>query len=271
MRIDSDIQVFVDMNDQVLGFIGTLMVNGRSIYVDTRDGTGYKSVLEGLGALITDLSTKYYFLGNTREDTRQDIILLMLEGIPKYDPRKGTRLCTFLTMRTNRLLANTIRDKSRFLRNATFLNVTSFHATCECGNSFSATIAKNDEEIVCDRCGKAIINKMLINTPEVTESGLYFTKDGEEKPGNIDGLSLNDLDIIGNPQVAVDEQVMAKERMDMLTDLRDAKMDEIIGLICYQDYSITDAAERVGMSNGGVNMKLKKLRDRKVVRDILGR
>jgi RNA polymerase sigma factor (sigma-70 family) len=267
-----DLQIMVNIDNQVIGFTGTVAVYDANIYIDTRDGTGYEAVITKLMPLIHKLAAKYYFLGNMPEDAEQDVALYMLEGIPKYDPRKGTKLSTFLEMRIDRLLINKIRDKGRFCNSATFLNISSFRATCECGNSFSVTVAKNDEDLICEQCGKVVGNKVSINTPEVTESSLFNIGNIEaDEEGTMDRLSMNDYALIGQVQLSAEEQIIANERIEALMERNDSKLAEIVDLVCYKDCSVKDAAKQVGISNAYANLKLKRLKDKRVVRDLFER
>ena len=127
-------EVFVDPVTKVQnGFVGNAMVYDQSIYIDTRDGTGYDKVIEKLGALIYKFSNKYHFNNNSFEDTKHDVIIHILEGIPKYNSNRNAKLSTFLEMRVSiRLykLANAQKYKCAsknikyFRGTATILNIT---------------------------------------------------------------------------------------------------------------------------------------------------
>lgn len=250
-------------------FAGIIDVYDTKIYVDTRNGTGYDKVISKLKPLIHKLANKYHFSGNTREDTEQDIIVLILEGLPKYDPRRNTKLSTFIEMRVNRRLINEVRDSSIFTKNATFLNVATYQITCKCGETVILTLNKNEKlNRNCDVCGRSLMNstkKLLVYIPEI--NGAAFAEKEEydryinsnqdfssmfcEKPDECSAMFVSDL-----------EKVLENE---------DPRVAKIIRLHCFCDYSIKAAAEQVGLTGAGGNLKLKKLAKNQSIKDILGR
>ncbi len=262
-----DFRYFIDEETgECSGFAGTVTLYDSKIYVDTRTGIGYKEVIEKLKPLIHKLANRYHFNGNLFEDTRQDIIVHILEGIPKYDPHKDTKLSTFIEMRVNRRLINEIRNRSRISKNATYLKVGVFNVQCDCGHSF---IHKLGEfyEIKCHECGRVIddnTKKMPMTIPEVSESML--------RPG---GLYENMPDyqdpIIGDEAECIDESVIFMHDMRKWLENEDPRVVKILELIYFQDYSIKAAAEEVGLSGAGANMKLKELANNKLVRELFNR
>ena len=173
------------------GFCGTVRLYDVDIYIDTRTGNGYDEVIRKLNPLIHKFMAKFHFNGNSAGDTRHDIIVHILEGIPKYNPNKNTKLSTFIEMRVNRRLINELRDKSRISKNATYLNIGTFHVVCQCGNDFIATINNGElSQTICQECGRSLagaVKKVPINTPEVNESMLYTDDDMHQTNLQIDG------------------------------------------------------------------------------------
>lgn len=262
-----EIQVFVDKDtDKACGFAGIVELYDIKVYIDTRGGTGYDTVIDKLKPLICKFAMKYRFAGNTFEDTRHDIIVHILEGIPKYNPQKNTKLSTFLEMRVNRRLINELRNRSRISRNATYLNVGLYNIYCDCGYSFIVKIDQltNKE---CAECGKSIHNikrKVSINTPEISESmlapaGLYENCNDDNIPG------------IQNEIKDIDDNVIFTHDVQNWLKNEDPRVVKIVELIYFRDYSIKAAAEEVGLSGAGANMKLKELSKNKIVRELFGR
>jgi len=269
-----DLEIFVDAENRSFGFAGAAQVYDAAIHIDTRNGTGYQDVINKLAPLIHKFMSKYRFIGNRDEDTRQDIILFILEGIPMYDPRKQVKLSTFLEMRINRRLINHLRNKTKIYKNATFLNVSSFKATCACGASFVVAMPDDDSDIICDKCGNKVESKkkMHTNSPEVNESSLFNRLNANvEFSETLDGLPLDDYNIIGNSPVSTEDKVILKEDLDAFLENEDEKLVEIINLIYYQDYSVKDAAEKVGISGAGASMKLKNLQNNKIIKELFNR
>jgi len=263
---DESVQFFVNQKTNMRsGFSGTVALYDSEVYVDTRDGTGYKEVIEKLKPLIHKLAGKYHFNGNSFEDTKHDVIVHILEGIPKYDPNKNTKLSTFIEMRVNRRLINDIRDRSRISRNATYLNVGMFSVTCKCGRNFIVKLG-NESQRQCVECGSPIsevIKKIPVNTPEINESML--------SPGGVYDNLTGCQDIIGDEEKLIDEEVIFK--CDMASWLRDEdpRVVKAIELLYFHDYTKSAAAREVGLTSTGLSMKLQELKDKRVVREIFGR
>lgn len=79
-------------------FSGTVFVKNEKVFIDTSNGTGFHKVLELMEPhiyMLTNfgLSLCYW---STAEDIRQDVCVLILEGMIKYNPDKGASLSTFL-------------------------------------------------------------------------------------------------------------------------------------------------------------------------------
>ena len=65
--------------------------------------------------------------------------------------------------------------------------------------------------------------------------------------------------------------MITNEKVDILIDRRDDKLAEIVKLMCYDDYSIKDIAKELGISNAYAYLKLKKLKDKKQIKELFGR
>lgn len=267
-RTSEDIQLFKNESTEKSEgfFVGTVQLYDKEIYVDTRDGTGYKEVIENLSPLINKFALKYHFNGNSFEDTRHDVIVHILEGIPRYDPSKNAKLSTFMEMRINRRLINSIRDKSRVSKNATILNINSYSVTCDCGNSFIAKLDKNYCG-TCYDCGKEITKhtkKVLVGTPEINES--MVTPDVNEK-----SIEHEDTDLWGEKIRPIDEEVIFMRDMACWLREEDPRVVKALELIYFGDYSKAAAAKEVGLTSAGLGLKIKDLRKKRIVQEIFGR
>lgn len=262
-----EIQLFVDQEtDEVCDFAGVVELYDSKVYIDTRDGTGYDLVIEKLKPLICKFAVKYRFAGNTFDDTRHDIIVHILEGIPKYNPQKNAKLSTFIEMRVNRRLINELRNRSRISRNATYLNVGMFNVSCDCGRNFVIKVDKLGYRKCLDCCRliSDIKKKVPINTPEINESML--TPSGLYENCN----DSNTLTINNEPEQIDEDAIFTLDMKNWLKD-EDPRVVKIVELIYFKDYSIKAAAEEVGLSGAGANMKLKDLSKNKMVRELFGR
>lgn len=264
------VEVFIDKKDNKYnGFVGFAKLYNSEVYIDTRDGTGYNTVIKKLNPLICKFALKFHFSGNTFEDTRHDVIIHILEGIPKYDPRKNMKLSSFLQMRVERRLINELRNKSKASRNATFLNIRTYNITCSCGCNFVKTMAKNEIKY-CPECDSPIghaIKSVPINMFEVNESMLIsFDEDLETD------IYTNTQEVVISDEVELlDEGVLRICDMQKWFEDEDPRVVKIVELMYFHDYSITAAAKEVGLTGAGANMKLKNLKNKKIVCELFGR
>lgn len=99
------------VNSRRRKLVGSVMVKSQKVFINTADGTGFHKVFELMESYVRMLVRFGHSLcfWSTPEDIRQDIYVLMLEGIPKYNPDKGASLSTFL----HRFVKNRLIDGSR--------------------------------------------------------------------------------------------------------------------------------------------------------------
>lgn len=254
--------------DKYIGFAGPIKVYSTEIFVDTRSGKGYDKVIKNLEPMIYNFAAKYHFNGNTFDDNRHDVIVHILEGIPKYDPRREMKLSSFIQMRVARRLINELRDKSRNYRNATFLNISTYSVSCPCGHGFVETVSTN-EDFCCPECNKTVDSgsKTPINIQEVNESTLGCVDDDPD----LHAYFNVDESIYHSKSNRPDEITMNKSDMSKWLGQEDPRVARIVELIYFNDYSITAAAKEVGLTGAGANIKLKNLRNNKVVKELFNR
>ena len=100
-------------------FAGNVLVHDKVIYIDTSNGTGFQKVFENLSGTILKLSHFGACNFGSFEDAKQEICLVMLEGILKYKPDKDASLSTFLyRVGYNRIIdqaRKNIRGRTRYL------------------------------------------------------------------------------------------------------------------------------------------------------------
>lgn len=277
--LDRHIKIFTNAKtNKYCGFSGIVRVNNADIYVNTQTGSGYEAVINELNGMINFLSAKYQFNGCSFEDRRHNIIVHILEGMPKYDPRRGTKLSSFLQMRINRRLINELRNESRISKNATFLNINTFHILCECGANTHVNIPVGDsiEDNVCPECQMSLADvKQIVSSsaPELNASMVSIpmhSGNGYDDIETLDYAGSKTHNIFGQ-QIKLDEEVIYISDLQKWLQDEDPRVVKIIELVCFNDYSITDAAKQVGLTGAGASLKLKNLKKKKIVKELLGR
>ena len=201
--------------------------------------------------------------GNHIEDTKQDIIVHILEGIPKYNPGKNTKLSTFLEMRVGQRLINDLRNQSRISRSATILNVESYRITCKCGTSFVRSFSKKEGcSELCKSCGTPLKDGEIVPVCLREINGSMVNENGD-----VDGIFNNAID----ENYVTDDDAIFKHDVRQWLKSEDPKIVEMINMYCFDDQSMSAASSKVGLSGTGGSLKLKGLAKKRKVREILGR
>lgn len=134
-------------------FIGDVPVGkGNTIYVNTKTGEGIDKICDLLAKFIMFQSNKVKLPFSTREDIAQELYILVLEAIPKYDITKKANILTFLQGHVQRRLINKYKYNSEKKRRATYCNISTYKVRCPSCRSFSIVSGKDD--VICDFCGK---------------------------------------------------------------------------------------------------------------------
>lgn len=266
--MNNEIEIFVnEKTNEYIGFAGKVQVYDDEIYVNTKTGKGYDAVIKKLNKLVSFLATKYKLKGFSKEDARQHISMRIIEGIPKFDPRKNVKLSTFIQMRVNRRLINEIRDQSHSSKNATFLKINSYNYLCSCGNSFNLVLSDDEDtkEKTCEKCNLPINKARKVSTGlsevclDAYHSQLDPVDDEEENNFNsiIDGNNENSM-------------ILSHDISEWMIE-SDPVMAKLLNLIMLKDYSVSKAAREIGISNSSANAKLKKLKDDKKFMEIISK
>jgi len=262
------------------GFAGTIKIFESSIYIDTRTGEGYGEAIIKLEPYVNYITRKYNFssLGYSLADTKQHIIMRILEGIPKYDPNKNTTLSTFLYMRVERRIITEMRNINADAKNPTTLKTSFYSVTCECGRKFMADANKDDpiKKRCCDGCGGTLENAKiysLVKPPELLQDVKIRYVAEKNRTTMDDILSENSFDIplIYGLKPQLGDLIVTQHDFDNWIGAEDAKTQKLVELVCFKDYSVKSAAEVVGVSHTGASNTLKKLSRKKKIRDMLGR
>ena len=249
------------MTDRI-AFVGEAQVLDERIYVDTRSGAGYDAVLKKLAPMIKHLTFKYSLYGNEADDTKQDIIVHMLEGLPKYNGNRGIKLSTYLQMCVETRMINAFKFHSQPSKSATLLNVRAYTIVCgKCGLSFKATMYK-DETIECPECSCLVgkdTKKLSIPILPVNESDVKFDGKDDYKGDDYRGESL--FERTPNNDMPIDEQVIKTCDMMKRLDSGDPRLKQVVGLICFHDQSMRSVAKLLGVSSQTIKNWLTELKD----------
>jgi RNA polymerase sigma factor (sigma-70 family) len=267
--------------NEYLGFAGFVKLYDEKIYVDTKTGIGYDKVIKKLDKYINYLAYKYNLsnLGFAFEDTKQHIIMRILEGIPKYDPSRKVALSTFLHMRIEKRIINEIRNISIDSKNPTVLRTSLYSVICECGCKFMISTSGDErvENNKCYWCDKTIENAKIfsINIPPESINSIFIvntmTDDERILVEDIVSDESFDIPLVFGKRLKLEDKTTFKCDIEKFMKSESPEVRKLVELVCFNDYSVKAAAEIIGISHTGASNKLKKLKKKKIIRDILGR
>tara|TARA_A100001011_G_scaffold167625_1_gene176449 strand:+ start:1350 stop:2036 length:687 start_codon:yes stop_codon:yes gene_type:complete len=212
------------------------------VYVDTNTGEGFGRVLKRIDPLLCKMSSKTYMPGYSFEDIKQELAAIAIEGIRSYDPDKNVKLSTFLHIHLRNKLVSKLRSVNKISNDASSLIDENVEP-----NSFR----RSREEILFSSM-KPKVDK---NSEEFGHFEDYISEDSQL---NADGYSD-----VGTADF--------KDCLKKLSSSIDSDTAKIIELICLGDYSIKDAAEKVGLTGWAASMRLKKLSKNRIIKDILNK
>lgn len=254
-------------------FAGQAKVYNEDIFVDSSTGTGLDSVLRKIDPLLHKMSRSIYIPGYTTEDLKQELAILAIEGIRSYDGTKNVKLSTFLHIHLHNKIVSKIRSKNKLSNNASAsIENASLPDTCNCGSTIFMVETKSGEERRrCVSCDKLYTKKLKNAKTEIPFSVMDERIDhGDEgKISFVDSVSRDGSMFaqVTNPEDLVE---MSGALADACSDMDD-KTKQLIQLVCLEDYSIKDAADKIGMSSWAANVRLKGLSKNKKVRELLSK
>lgn len=92
---------------------GNMMINGKSVYINISTGEGFDEAFRLMEGTIHKLALKSWVVFESVEDAKQEVCLLMLEGMLHYDKSRGAALSTFLYQYAYNRIVDRIRSVNR--------------------------------------------------------------------------------------------------------------------------------------------------------------
>jgi RNA polymerase sigma factor (sigma-70 family) len=244
-------------------FTGKAFIYDEEIFVNTVTGEGYESVIKKMKHYIDWYSGKIRLSGFDRDDIKQLIVLILLDGIRRYNPALKIKLSTFLYVHIKNRIISRIKEETRQSSNATYQ--AGLHKfICPCGACFTG-YKNQSHTYICKVCMIAVNDSWSIRAEHI-------------EPISLDAINIAGDDGIDNSNyynVLIDffgknttiEHV--EKNLDITNILRseDDTTRKIAELMYHQDYSITDAAKEVGLTCWAASLRLKKLKSNKEMKD----
>lgn len=244
---------------------GTVPVSrNKNVYVDTVSGEGVEEILSVLNKFITYQATKVNFPSYSKEDVAQEIRLLALEAIPKYDLSKKTNMITFLQNHINNRIINLCKYVSEKRRKATYTKNEIFKVKCPECKSFTR-VRESATSLTCRKCSFTADASSSVwrkyNLPVVTiPFGSINSTDQSEVADFIELISNTDPDLSFVREMAIPLETQTQLRFDFFKVYSD--LDEInkkIILMVIEGYTYKDIASAIGISEQAAYTKASKL------------
>lgn len=226
------------------GYRAYVEVYDDKFYVDTNTGEGFDKVLAKIDPLLNKFASTMYIPGYKFEDAKSELSIIALEGIMAFDPHRDVKLSTFLHKHLN-------NKKISFLKSENKMS-----------NDAYALQTKGNKEESGPKIRK--VREELYFSQFKPVNGFDSQNVPFENTISEDGKTGSDSTLIKNKL----EKSEFEKSLDKVCQKLDDKTRKIIELMYYNDYSIKDAADEVGLSGWAASMRLKKLAEKSCIRDI---
>ena len=235
----------------------------ESIFVSTLTKQGYDRVLERIDPLMCKWAMKTYMPGYTFDDIKQELSLIIIEGINSFDPSKKVKLSSFLHTHLKYKLLSKLKSVNKLSNDAYSLKPSS--ALCSCGGVIKVveTFAK------CYQCGSEHNISYRKSREELIFSAMPKTNPGSGEEYAEFESSLSESDNLYRSPRSNHDAVDLKMAISSLRSTVDDKTFQILKMVCLEGYSIKDAGQSVGLTGWAASMRLKKLDRNRVIRDLL--
>lgn len=241
---------------------------GQTVYVDTRTGRGINDVLTKLNNFISYQAGKVKFPSFAREDIMQEMRVLALEAIPKYDNTKNTNIITFLQTHIKNRVINLCKFFSEKRRRATFCNTNLCKIRCpSCSKFFVAQEGSGTH--TCSGClysapeSSPKWKKYNIPILPVPSSSLRETGSGDDRDSEIsllDVISESDSNLAFIMDVApnLDDKIGYKLDFFKIYNKLDNTNKKILRMVM-EGYTYRDISKEIGISEKAAYARASKI------------
>ncbi len=256
-------------------FKGTVTMYDEEVYINKLTKEGYTRILERIDPLLCKWASKTYMPGYQFEDIKQELSLIIIEGVNAFDTNKNVKLSTFLHTHLRNKLVSKIKSVNKLSNDAYSLHEKVELEICECGGVISEIKTRDfNNNIVskysCKECKKEFKRSYRKSREELVFSAMPKTNpnSGEEYAEFENTLSNSD-GFYSNGGTYY-EKIDLEMAISKLSEIIDEKTHTILRMVCLEGHSIKDAANEVGLTGWAASMRLKKLGRYKIINDLLG-
>lgn len=235
----------------------------ESIFVSTKTKEGYQRVLERIDPLICKWASKTYMPGYTFDDIKQELSLIIIEGINSFDPNKKVKLSTFLHTHLRNKLISKLKSVNKLSNDAYSMAPSS--ELCSCGG----LIKVDGSTARCSQCNSEHDVSYRKSREELIFSSMPKTDPGNGEEYAEFQSSLSESDSLYRSVSSGHDMADLNMAIASLGEVVDDKTFSILKMVCLEGYSIKDAGQNVGLTGWAASMRLKKLGRNKIITDLL--
>jgi len=268
MQIQQDDFIVGFTNDK-RWFKGTVSIGkDQLIYVDTQKGEGIEKIFKRLDNFITYQASKLHFPNYTKEDIVQEIKVLALEAIPKYDNTRKSNMITFLQNHIRNRIINLCKFVSEKRRRATFYSIIQCKIRCPDCKHFTK-IYNEVDMYTCQSCFKVAPKDdkgwKKYNLPIVPISfgkieAMTENSNGESLPSlsEIFSDSNENLAFIKELKLPLEERIQKKVDFLKIYEKLDDTNKKIIKMVM-EGHTYKDISRLVGISEKSTYARASKI------------
>jgi RNA polymerase sigma factor (sigma-70 family) len=259
-------------------FQGTVKLYKDEFYVNANTGEGFDKILKKIDPLLFKISNKLFLPNYSPADVKQELAIIVIEGIRAYDPSKNAKLSTFLHVHLHNKIISKINSKNKMRNNATsFSESNTLPLVCECGSSNFYVNRKGGEEVSreCSSCDKIYRKDIRVAKKEICFTDIASKAENSRSQQSADPSSIEDLfgedSQIFGAKVSDFGRSETEASIDSICESLDEKTAQIVRLVAIEGLNIKEAAEEAGISPWNANLRLKSLSRKHNIRELLTR
>ncbi len=226
-------------------FCGYVKMYNEVFYVDTSTGQGVADVLKKIDPLLCKMASKSYLQGCNFDDIKQELIIITMQGIRSYDPTKEATLSTFLHGHIRNKLISKLKNNNKLAHHASIFQPASTEYS---------SIRKTEQE--------------------VSFSAVDLRKKGRNEKGTNENSSFidnvqDDFSDFSSPKFIKNDDLTFHFSVEKVIKSLDKQTAEIVRLICFEDFTIKDVSDKLGIPNWAVNNRIRGLAKRRAFKELL--
>ena len=244
---------------------GEVYMYDEKIFVNTATGEGVGDVIKKITPLIEGMAARSHINGYTFEDIKQEISLLVVDGVKKYDPDREVKLSTFLHWHLKNKFITKLKSLNTMANDATSMKGEKIE-NCSCGGSINKNLS--NDTFVCNSCGK--IHKSIYRSSrrELTFSEMKISNNNEDDGSEYTNYIAND-DSVFPSKFGGTKNLETKLFFEKLEAVLDDKTAKILRKFCIEGTTMQEAAKSVGMTGWAASVRLKRINKNPLAKKII--